>query len=89
MISQENLPTFAAVGLATGILALLLASYALIEARTAGVATAGLMQGSAQADRDALVRIDALEARLAALEQAPPPAPPVEAPVEAPAEGSP
>jgi hypothetical protein len=52
MISQENLPTFAAVGLATGILALLLASYALIEARTAGVATAGLMQATADTERE-------------------------------------
>ncbi len=83
MISQENLPTFAAVGLATGILALMLGSYALIEARTAGVATAGLMQRSAEADRSAQKRIAELEGRLAALEQAPPPAPPAEEPAEA------
>lgn len=89
MISQENLPTFAAVGLATGILALLLGSYALIEARTAGVATAGLMQGSAEADRGAQARITELEDRIAALEQAPPPAPPIEEPAEAPVEASP
>jgi hypothetical protein len=78
MISQENLPTFAAVGLATGILALLLASYALIEARTAGVATAGLMQATADTERDTATAISALEARIAELEKAPPPAPPVE-----------
>jgi hypothetical protein len=82
MISQENLPTFAAVGLATGILALLLGAYALIEARTAGVAAAGLMQATAGADKDNLARIAALERRLDELEKAPPPAPPVEEPTE-------
>lgn len=89
MISPENVPTFAAVGLSAAILALLLGSYALIEARTAGVATAGLMQASADNDRDAQARIVALEGRIAALEQAPPPAPPVEDPAEAPAEATP
>jgi hypothetical protein len=89
MISQEHLPTFTAVALATGILALLLGSFALIEARTAGVATAGLMQGSAEVDRNAQARITELEGRIAALEQAPPPAPPPEEPAEAPVEASP
>jgi hypothetical protein len=84
MIAKENVPTFAAVGLATGILALLLGSYALIEARTAGVATAGLMKGNAGNDNAVEARIDALEQRSAELEKAPAPAP---APVEEPAEG--
>ncbi len=86
MISAENVPTFAAVGLAAAILALLLGAYTLIEARTAGVATAGLMVAAADSDREVHAKIEALEARIAALEQAPPPAPPVEEPVEEPSE---
>jgi len=89
MISQENLPTFAAVALATGILALMLGSYSLIEARTAGVATAGLMQGSADVDRAVQRQVAELERRIAALEQAPPPAPPIEEPAEVPVEATP
>ena len=89
MISSENVPTFAAVALATGILALLLGSFALIEARTAGVAAAGLMTKTANSGQAFEARIDALEGRIAELEKAPPPAPAVEEEAEEPAEATP
>jgi len=84
MISQDKLPTFAAVALGTGILGLLLAAFALKEARVAGVATAGLMQGSVQHMQDIDAQVKTLEARIAALEAArvPPPAPAEPAPAE-------
>ena len=88
MIDPEKLPTFTAVALGTGLLALLLAAVSLREARTAGVATAGLMQGTAGYHEDLDQRVKGLEARLAALEASkalPPPAPaPEPAPAPAP-----
>ncbi len=86
MISPEKTPTFAAVALATGILALMLGALALIEARTAGVAAAGMMHGFTGYQEKMETRVADLEAQLAELEKTPAPEPVVEPATEEPAE---
>jgi outer membrane biosynthesis protein TonB len=75
MISSDNLPTFTAVSLGAAILALLLAAFALREARVAGVGAAGVMEGASTRLQDVDQKVAGMEARLVALENAPKPAP--------------
>ncbi|MFH1462766.1 MAG: hypothetical protein ABIO70_00055 [Pseudomonadota bacterium] len=86
MISSDHLPTFTAVALGAGILALLLAAFALREARVAGVGALGVMDGATSHQEQVDHQLKALEARVQALEAAPKPVP---VPVEAPAEPAP